>query len=408
MAQKSNEDVNLFVDAISRYFPDNAFELLIVLAACCNLLIRGLSQPICILLLGRAGSGKTSLLELIKDIQIHDDKLIIWEDDLTPARFVSGHPNVDPDNMLVNKLDRHVLAVAELAPISQNQQSKRLWGYIVRLLDGHSLVRGVSGGDVGNTNSMRWIMLAAIVKISQKMNEDMQNMGPRTVCLRLKRRRNGSFRSIVNKLSKQMTSRSYTEKLVIGRRLVNDFVSSIVKANPNGIRWNPDHDNKVAIDYISSISVLITTLSGNIIKESKNDSGTPDEDEPDAQRMYAIIYGICAGFEFLYGNSSITLNSLKVALRLVDTIPEERLDVLHALLKNNGTLTTVEYIKYTTTPRKKGISRGTAYSRFAELVTLGICEYTTSPKKITKPAEAITLASDYRWLLDQAMVTARQ
>ena len=318
MAQTPVESMALFRSAISRYFPKYDLELVLLLSVCVTLMIRGLSQPLCLLLLGPASVGKTTLLELIKGIQMHGDPLIVWRDNITPAAIVSGAPGIEPEEMLINQLNGHVLAVPELAPISSNQQSKQLYSDLIRLLDGTGgLVRATGNGTRGLDQSMRWAMLGAIVRLSDKMHKEMQNLGTRMVFLRL-RPTELTFDQSVAELTKLPTKRSYLEKLEIGRQLVTGFFDSIQKFFPNGVRWDEKNDNPQIKSYIARIALLITTLSANIVKEVKSEPGVPQK--PDPKRMMMICYSVSCGHGFLNGRTSLTMDAVSYTHLTLPTI----------------------------------------------------------------------------------------
>ena len=174
-----------------------------------------------------------------------------------------------------------------------------------------------------------------------------------------------------------------------------EHIDSIQKFFPNGVRWDEKNDNPQIKSYIARIALLITTLSANIVKEVKSEPGVPQK--PDPKRMMMICYSISCGHGFLNGRTSLTMDDLLVPIRLLDTIPESRYDLLQALVKNGGTITSKQYAKIS------GFSRGSIYTRFNEFVTLGVCKYVSTPD-VTKPILTITLHQDFHWLLDDVII----
>ena len=128
--------------------------------------------------------------------------------------------------------------------------------------------------------------------------------------------------------------------------------------------------------------------------ENRQYVGNPQVEDP--TRIYMTLLGICKCVAFIRGRTHITAEELAVAYRIaIDSVPEGRSSVLLALINNDGIkLCTTEYAKNT------GASRGTVYTRFDEMVRLGICEYTTQASK-TKPVDAIQFTENWMWMSDE-------
>ena len=122
---------------------------------------------------------------------------------------------------------------------------------------------------------------------------------------------------------------------------LNPYKKTSEKFFPNGVRWDEKNDNPQIKSYIARIALLITTLAANIVKEVKSEPGVPQK--PDPKRMMMICYSISCGHGFLNGRTSLTMDDLPVPVRLLDTIPESRYNLLQALVKNGGTITSKEY-----------------------------------------------------------------
>ena len=381
--------MDLFHRTIAKYFPDRILELDILVAICASFFIRDISQPIALFLLGNPSSGKSTLLEIIKELPV-----ILWRDNLTSAALLSASPNIAPEDQLLHQLEGKVLTIPEFAPLANNAQAKQIMPDFTRLLDGNAFVSHTGNGVIGTTEAQRFNMLGAMVRVSPKLWELFGNMGPRLVFLRLPDRQQ-SLDQTVTRLTKLSSKRSYTEKLEVARKIVLAFYENIVKYYPDGVTWNKEADDKETIQKIAKLAVLVTKMRAIIPKENRQYVGKPQIEDP--TRIYMTLLGICKCVAFIRGRTHITAEELAVAYRIaIDSVPEERSGVLLALIDNDGTISTKEYAKIV------GVSRGTVYARFDQMVRLGIGQYTQKSTK-TKPADAIQLTDEWMWMSDEGI-----
>jgi len=385
--QTFKQSMDLFHRTIAKYFPDRILELDILVAICASFFIRDISQPMALFLLGNPSSGKSTLLEMVKELPV-----ILWRDNLTSAALLSASPNIAPEDQLLHQLEGKVLTIPEFAPLANNAQAKQIMPDFTRLLDGNAFVRHTGNGVIGTTEAQRFNMLGAMVRVSPKLWELFGNMGPRLVFLRLPDRQQ-SLDQTVTRLTKLSSKRSYTEKLEVVRKIVLAFYENIAKYYPDGVTWNKEADDKETIQQIAKLAVLVTKMRAIIPKENRQYVGKPQIEDP--TRIYMTLLGICKCVAFIRGRTHITAEELAVAYRIaIDSVPEERSGVLLALIDNDGTISTKEYAKIT------GVSRGTVYTRFDHMERLGICQYTQKSVK-TKPADAIQLTDEWMWMSDE-------
>jgi hypothetical protein len=369
---------------MSKYFPDRALELDILVAICASFFVKDITQPIALFLLGNPSSGKSTLLEIIKELPV-----ILWRDNLTSAALLSAAPNVEPEDQLLHQLEGKVLTMPEFAPMANNKQAKQLMPDFTRLLDGNSFVRHSGYGVIGTTKAQRFNMIGAMVHVSPKLWELFGNMGPRLVFLRLPDREQ-SLDKTVTRLTKLSSDRSYTEKLEVARKIVLAFYENITKFYPNGITWNKTDDDAETLDQIAKLAVLVTKMRAVLPKQNQKYEGKPLVEDP--TRIYMTLYGIVKCYAFIRGRTHVSPNELAVAFRIAtDSVPTERASVLHALINNHGSITSKKYSNLVE------VSSTTTYTRFDEMVRLGICEYAEKSSK-TKPLDAIVLKDDWLWL----------
>ena len=236
--QTFKQSMDLFHKTIAKYFPDRILELDILVAICASFFIRDISQPMALFLLGNPSSGKSTLLEIIKELPV-----ILWRDNLTSAALLSASPNIAPEDQLLHQLEGKVLTIPEFAPLANNAQAKQIMPDFTRLLDGNAFVRHTGNGVIGTTEAQRFNMLGAMVRVSPKLWELFGNMGPRLVFVKLPDRLQ-SLDQTVTRLTKLSSKRSYTEKLEVARKIVLAFYENIAKYYPDGVTWNKEADDK--------------------------------------------------------------------------------------------------------------------------------------------------------------------
>ena len=382
--QTFEQSVDVFHRTMSKYFPDRALELDILVAICASFFIKDITQPIALFLLGNPSSGKSTLLEIIKELPV-----ILWRDNLTSASLLSAAPNIEPEDQLLNQLEGKVLTIPEFAPMANNKEAKQLMPDFTRLLDGNSFVRHSGYGVIGQTKAQRFNMIGAMVRVSPKMWDLFGNMGPRLVFLRLPDREQ-SLNQTVTRLTKLSSDRSYTEKLEVARKLVLAFYQNITRFYPNGISWTKEDDNAETLDHIAKLSVLVTKMRAVLPKQNKKYEGKPLVEDP--TRIYMALTGIVKSCAFIRGRTYISPDELSIAFRIAtDSVPSERASVLNALIHNGGIITSKKYSNL------EKVSNETTHNRFEQMIRLGICEYENNSSKIN-PLDKIVLKDEWLWL----------
>ena len=382
--QTFKQSVDLFHRTMSKYFPDRTLELDILIAICASFFVKDITQPIALFLLGNPATGKSTLFEIIKELPV-----ILWRDNLTSASLLSAAPNIEPGDQLLHQLDRKVLTIPEFAPLANNKEAKQLMPDFTRLLDGNSFVRHSGYGVIGSTEAQKFNMIGAMVRVSPKLWDLFGNMGPRLVFLRLPDREQ-SLDQTVTRLTKLSSDRSYTEKLEVARKIVLAFYQNITKFYPNGITWNKEDDHVDTLDQIAKLAVLVAKMRAVLPKQSQKYEGKPLVEDP--TRIFMTLSGIVKCYAFIHGKTHVSPDELKVAFRIAtDSVPPERSSVLHALVNNGGVITSKKYSDL------EQVSSKTTFTRFHEMVRLGICEPTKKSNK-TNPLDSIVLKDDWLWL----------
>lgn len=379
-----------FVEVIRRlradadkYFPMLAHELEMSMAILATLKIKTISQPLAVWLVGPPAIGKTTILEIIKG---HPD--VLWRDDITTAAILSGAAGVDESESLLPQLSDKTLVTPELAPLSKNKEAKTLLSYLTRLLDGNGMVRHTGYGRRGFSEAQRWNWLGAIVDVTKPLAHLMGTMGHRVMFIRMKKpvltfdQRAQALISVVN-------TRPYKQKLEIMRDCVNAFNQVLNKFYPDGISWRRDNDDKLTMDFLSKLALLMVQLRGIFEPEGRGQFRLlPPEDE---KRAFWGLYGAMQGFALINGRTRVTLDDLRIAVRLtLDSGPIERAEILK-LMVGNKVVSTPEIVAAC------GCSVASACAYIDKMIMLGIGELVDVHGN-TKPFKGIKLKGDYEWL----------
>ena len=389
MVVAGEDPISLFRSSVEKYLPGRTLEMEILVGISSSFFISDLTAPIALVIQGTSGIGKTTLIEAIKKLPTTLPRL-----NITPASILDGRKNADPDHMLLYQLENRVLTIKDLAPISKNQSFKALMADLTVLCDGFGMTRQTANGLIGFNRQMKFNIIAAIPSISMKMAAEMSTMGNRLVNLRLPDDER-SFDEQVADLVNRHKRRAFTADLDIMRPMVRAFYENIKNSHPEPIEWKTKNDDSTVTNYIAKLAKLVANSRAPLEKSAGGYVGTPTPEAPG--RVHNTFYDISRCVGLIREQNSLTFDELPVAVRIgLDTLPSYRSALVRHIIGNDGKLTTEKYCELT------GLSRRPAYSRFEEMTMLGICN-NTKEARATKPIDSITLADDYRWLLDKSI-----
>ena len=369
---------------IERYFPDKFFYLKLVLAAgYATLFINGITQPISLFLLGAPSTKKSTLLEIMRGLN-----MVLWSDIFSPASFVSGARDIEGGDLLP-RLRNKCLVTPELGVLFKDRNLPQTLGLLTRLLDGFGYVRHTGFGEVGVHENVRFNWCAAIVKIQPKIWDLLGHLGHRLLFLHLENE-NESVEAVENRLIRMITEdRDYNEKLSICRNAVSAFFQNIQARYPNGVTWNTSSDNQRAKQLIVRAALMLKSLRGTI--DPKDATNTIFE-EP--TRLTQSFYNICRGYALMYDRTHIIFADVESALAvMLDSAPPERKKLLLALLKQNGEIDTEQYMETSKHSHKKVLDE------FTNFEILNIVEFIQD-----NPMKKIKLKPEFSWLLNKKIL----
>ena len=382
--QTFTDDLKMLRRSVARYFPDLVDELEIVLAVCASLKINNISQPMAVWLLGPPSSGKTTILDCIKQLPA-----VLWRDDFSAASILSASAGMAEEDSLLPQLNNHVLVIPELAPLSKNKESKVLLSYMTRLLDSGSFVRhSGSTGRIGFTSPQRFNWLGALVDVSPALMQQMGTMGHRLFMIRLPVQTR-TFDDRTRALTRLTKGRPYEAKLEVVRRMILAFFQNLDKYYPDGVSWDSMNDDDFTKSTIAKFTILLTNLRATFPKQ-----GPPLIEHEN--RAFQFLMGLAKSCAFISGRSHIEPQELKTTARMcLDSAVPWRSDMLRLLINKNN-MSADEYVSLS------GCCAATASIRFRQMVELGIAKITTE-SGTTKPYNRISLDEQYHWLLDKRL-----
>ena len=369
---------------IERYFPDKFFYLKLVLASgYATLFINGITQPISLFLLGDPSTKKSTLLEIMRDLN-----LVLWSDIFSPASFVSGARDIDGGDLLP-RLRNRCLVTPELGVLFKDRNLPQTLGLLTRLLDGFGYVRDKGFGEVGVHENVRFNWCAAIVKIQPKIWDLLGHLGPRLLFLHLENV-NESVGAVENRLIRMITEdRDYNEKLSICRASVIAFFQNIQARYPNGVTWHTSSDSQRAKQLIVRAALMLKSLRGTI--DPKDTTNTIFE-EP--TRLTQSFYNICRGYALMHDRTHIIFNDVESVLAIMlDSAPPERKKLLLALLKQNGEIDADQYTKISKHNYKR------VQDEFTNFEILNIVEFIQD-----NAVKKIKLKPEFSWLLNKKIL----
>ena len=369
---------------ISRYFPDKFFYLKLILASgYATLFINGITQPISLFLLGDPSTKKSTLLEIMRGLD-----MVLWSDIFSPASFVSGARDIEGGDLLP-RLRNRCLVTPELGVLFKDRNLPQTLGLLTRLLDGMGYVRHTGFGEVGVHENVRFNWCAAIVKIQPKIWNLLGHLGHRLLFLHLENDTE-SVEAVENRLIRMITEdRDYNEKLSICRNAVIAYFQKIQARYPNGVIWNTAMDERSAKQLIVRAALMLKSLRGTI--DPKDATNTIFE-EP--TRLTQSFYNICRGYALMHDRTHVIFNDVESVLAvMLDSAPPERKKLLLALLEQNGEIDTDQYMEMS----KHGHKR--VLDDFTNFETLNIVEFVQG-----NTVKKIKLKPEFSWLLDKKII----
>jgi hypothetical protein len=379
---------------ISDNFPAYTRPAEICASVFAQLLLNDVANPFALCLVDVPSSGKTITLNFF-DVP----ELAYTSDSFTPASFVSHASNIKREELakvdLLPRIRYRVMIVRDLAPIfgAKDDELLKTLGILTRALDGEGL-RVDSGvhGSRGYQGDYLFMLLAGTTPIMPRVFKVMGTLGSRLFFLQLHSRARSH-----EQLVSQNRGHSRQEKERVCREATDSFLRTLWTANPDGVKWDKESDPDDCLLVIARCAELLAALRGTIqVWEVSNGDGlnhtVPVIEQPD--RINCLLCNLARGHAMLCGRRRIERDDLAPVLELTfDSAPMVRAKVFRGLLKNGGTLKTIEVEELLK------CSNPTALKEMEALSVLGVADKVKIALESGQQGYDLLLADKFQWFM---------
>lgn len=387
---------------ISTNFLDLVFPAEICLSIVAQILIREITNPFALVLVGVPSGGKTICVNFFDAI----DELTYATDKFTPASFVSNASNVKREKLaeldLLPRIKHKAFLVRDLATLfsKRDDDLNECLGILTRVLDGEGL--STDTGIHGRRNlsgAYLFMMIAASTPLPTRIWKMMGSLGSRLFFYSMRSREKE-----VNELVAQLKSTAFKEKERACRNATRNLLYTLWDSHKEGIIWNRDADPNDVMVVIARCAQLLAKLRGviSVWKEKKRDDGEiefdytpPIIESPD--RISMLFYNLCRGHAVTMDRKQINQNDLRLIIELaIDSAPTTRANLFREIIDHGGVMTTPQI------EMRLDCSKPTALKEMQTLEALGVC----TPKALQngqagQHEKQITLNGDFEWFLSE-------
>lgn len=433
-------DINFdtWMGALQKEFPGLASASECCAAVIGQLLIQDTTNCFGLILVDVPSSGKTICLNFFAGCE----EIIYTSDDFSPAALVSHAAQKKSDDLqgidMLPKIRFKTLLVREMAAVfgDKDDDLRKKMHLLTRVMDGEGLETesGVHGKR-GYQGDYLFMMLGASTPIALRVWKVMGGAGHRLFFMSL-----NSRRPDVDELHGMLMDGNYKKREVAVRQMTHDFLRTLWRTHPKGIRWDTTKDDRAATTWIARLAHFVAHYRGEILVYSAWSDGEgggkelqhtrPQIEQP--MRVMTLLYGLARGRAALEGRNHITIKDLAPVIRIaLDTAPDPRPLVLKELMtpetkerfvdngdkrKNLDAKTVAESMKCAVNTAKKEMEK---------LIVLGIAKNVKGFEAVTNPTlsedfddavssvglggagvkKEICLADEYKWLVSDEFRT---
>ncbi len=382
---------------IQENFPELLFPSEIGLSIISQILIKEITNPFALVLVGAPSAGKTITINFFADIE----GLTYASDKFTPASFVSNASNVKKEDLekidLLPRLKYNMLLLRDLATLFSKREDdlNECLGILTRVLDGEGL--NTDSGVHGQrkyTGEHLFMILAASTPIQPRVWNAMGNLGSRLFFLNILSREKSN-----EELAEQLTSGAYKEKENACRTETKNFLHTLWNKYPNGVDWDNTLDSTEHKLIIVLCARFLARARGtvSISKESDPFSGEkyqvhePLIERPD--RLNQLFYNLARAHALVCGRMQIKQDDLRLVVELaLDSSIRSKL--IRMLLERNGVMKTSDI------EADLKCSKPTALKEMEVLRALGICHITQESRgRVGEPEKELRLKKEFEWFI---------
>jgi hypothetical protein len=369
---------------VAECFPDLWPAVEATLATAATLLLKSNGNPMALVLVGSASSGKTTVAHMIAD-----HPLCYRSDTFTVASFVSQAANREAKQLdkvdLLPRIKHKVMVTPELAPIFRGKEDDLVprFTLLTRVLDGQGLLTDAgTHGQRGYRGDYLFSWLGCTTPFDEKVWRVMAQLGSRLFFFQM----DDHAGPTIDDLVALDEERPYLERLESCRVAVGQFLTDLFTLNGGvrGVAWDTQWDPKPVRRRIAQLATLLVVMRSAPMAPGSD--AAPAKPEV-AHRAYAILGNLARGRALVHDRSQLVGEDADALVPVVlSSMPVERRRVLAALAKTTGPIT-VSDVQTILDVRH----HHTAQRVMEDLERIGLVT------QIDKSVRAICLRSEWAW-----------
>jgi predicted transcriptional regulator len=391
-----NKRYQFLMQTIKENIPDAWEPIEVVLTTKGVLVIRDITLPVIIFILGNPSTDKTFGITASRRYPG-----MIFRNNFNSKAWVS-HSKEEEEVLrqrdLINKVQNKLLLIPEFAPVVYSREEVLMenLSLLTSLADGHGYISdsGLHSGR-GADYDVMFAMVVALVELPYQAYKHLSMLGPKLYFDRMPFKQAKKQELIDDLTGKNWETRSkevkdalfnYMKWLEVCPLMFDvPVINQNQNCNPNNdsntpppttrrvIEWDKSKDNREAISFIADISLFLSVVRGNVYTfqtkniglgsssssstntGNNNDGGSQDNDDDDlelsstmmryeyghsqpiiekAKRANQVLYNIARGHAFeIHGRNYITLEDIPIIIKIaISTTNRDRVAIIKLLL----------------------------------------------------------------------------
>jgi predicted transcriptional regulator len=388
---------------IEKEFPGIFQPTEVCLNVIAQLRIKDIANCTFLTFIGSPASRKTTMLSWFHGLDVS-----YYSDDFSPNSFVSHYAGATEEKLkeidLLPRIVGKVLITPELMPVysAPYEELNKTLGIITKILDGQGYSRdsGVHGqrGYKGVEGDFVFHWLAGIAFVPNRLWRIFGNMGTRAYYCTMPETKIKTSEELA-KESKE----NFMLKSKICRNAVHAFISNLWNTYREPVEWEKEKDDEQTLDNIAKLSLLLSSLRGNIEyqHEDEEESGHETYTQPvieQPHRANQVLYNIARGHALSYGRKYVERADLPVITKVaLNSARTDRVKLFELIIDKNGRVTSKEFAEYL------NVSRNIALRTMTSLKILGLVDLEKENPGATggKPMYYARLEDRFKWFISR-------
>lgn len=355
---------------VERHFPALWPAVEACLSTCATLLLKDNANPVTMIVMGPASSGKTTVTNMFKEAHCNGKPLCYNSDGFTAAAFVSHSAQTKTEKLkkidLLPRIKDKVLVTPELAPIFRGDQDElvKRFSILTRVLDGQGLKTDSGAhGERGYDGEHIFAWIGATTPIEGPVWKVMAQLGSRMFFLLLDTRGVTTSRDTLEDLVSFLHAEvPYSVRVQECKHDVGEFLTHLFAhyQGPRQVEWDQRTNPSSVLKVIGRFAMLLADMRTPYESESK-----PSHEAP--HRANAILYNLARGRALIHGRSVLTEADLPMVAQVaLSSMPSHRRALWIAMTQNQAQPLTVKQVS-----TALEVSPNTAQERMQEMAWLG-------------------------------------